>query len=131
MYLLKHFPHLAGDEWQIAGEAISDVNCHSLVTGTTSFDERNFPAIHPDLPALGHISAWSRAVGYFGFRPGICLPQRMALITDSDGYVWHSVLRCDLWWLSKMGPWRYVYHRTLRQILGGLYGDQAHLFSSL
>lgn len=130
-YLLKVFPHLSSDEWEICGDANRDVNCHALANGTTMFDQKSFKFIHPDLPQLAHISVWARAIGYYGFRPGISLPNRMAVITDSDGYVWHSVLRCDLWWLSKLGPWKYVYHRTLRQIMGGLYGDTAHIFSSL
>jgi hypothetical protein len=33
--------------------------------------------------------------------------------------------------VSKMGPGPRIVHARLAQILGGIYGDRAHLFSSL
>lgn len=124
------FPFLSSDEYQITGDEAKQ-NCHGLANGCAYFEAPQFPSLHIELPPCSHISVWRRAIALWGFRPNLGLPNKIAVITDDDGYVHHSVLRCEYWWLSKMGPWKYVYHRTIRQMLGGLYGNRVHLFSSL
>lgn len=131
--ILKFYPNMNCDEWSVIENDEDEVICFmdALEIKVPWFDVFKFPEIHPDIPPCRHISVWRRVIAYFGFSEGLAKPVRVALIADSEGNVWHACRWTRSGWVSKMGPGPRIVHARLAQILGGIYGDRAHLFSSL